>query len=53
MMGEGQTVDVIYLDCANAFDSVNHKFILAKMKSLGLGDVVVQCIEPYFLDVSQ
>ncbi len=47
MMDEGHTVDVIYLDFAKAFDSVNHKFLLAKMKSVGLGDVVVRWIEAY------
>ncbi len=34
MKDEGHTVDVIYLDFAKAFDSVNHRFILAKLKSL-------------------
>ncbi len=33
------------LGFAKAFDSVNHKFRLAKMKSFGLGDVVVRWIE--------
>ncbi len=47
MMDEGHTVDVIYLDFANAFDSVNHGFLLAKMKSFGLSDVVVRWIEAY------
>ncbi len=47
MMDEGHTVDVIYLDFAQAFDSVNHRFLLAKMKSFGLGDVVVRWIEAY------
>ncbi len=37
MMDEGNTVDVIYLDFAKAFDSVNHRFLLTKMKSFGLG----------------
>ncbi len=32
MIDEGHTVDVIYLDFAKAFDSVNHRFLLAKMK---------------------
>ncbi len=41
MMDEGHTVDVIYLDFAKALDSVNHRFILVKIKSFGLGDVVV------------
>ncbi len=36
MMDEGHTVDFIYLDFAKAFDSVHHRFILAKMKPFGL-----------------
>ncbi len=47
MMDEGHTVDVIYLDFAKAFDSANHRFLLAKMKSFGLGDVVVRWIEAH------
>ncbi len=46
-MDEGHTVDVIYLDFANAFDSVHHRFLLSKIKSLGHGDVVVRWIEAY------
>ncbi len=41
-MGEGHTVDVIYLDLANSIDSVNRKFLLAKMKFFGLGDVIAR-----------
>ncbi len=44
---EGHTVDVIYLDFAKAFDSVNHRFLLAKVRSFCLGDVVVRWIEAY------
>ncbi len=47
MMDEGHTVDVIYLDFVRAFDSMNHRFLLAKMKSFGLGDAVVRWIEAY------
>ncbi len=47
MIDEGHAADVIYLDFAKAFDSVNHRFLLAKMKSFGLGDVVVRWIETY------
>ncbi len=47
MMDKGHTVDVIYLDFAKALDSVNHRFLLAKMKSFSLGDVVVNWIEAY------
>ncbi len=42
MVDEGHTVDIIYLDFAKAFDSVNHRFLLAKMNSLGLSDAVVR-----------
>ncbi len=47
MMDEGHTFDVIYLDVAKVFDSVNHRFRLAKMKSFGLGDSVVRWIEAF------
>ncbi len=47
MLNEGHTVDVIYLDFAKAFDSVNHRFLLKKMKSFGLGEVLVRLIETY------
>ncbi len=47
MMDEGHTVDVIFLDFAKAFDSVNHRFLLAKMKSFSLGDDFVRWIEAY------
>ncbi len=42
MMGEGHTIDVIYLDFAKAIDSAYHRFLLAKMNSIGLGDVDVR-----------
>ncbi len=44
MMDDDHTVDIVYLDFSKAFDSVNHKFLLAKMKFFGLGDVVVRWI---------
>ncbi len=36
---------VTYGDFAKPFDSVAHRFLLAKIKSIGLGDVVVRWIE--------
>ncbi len=43
-------VDVIYLDFGKAFDFVNHRFLLTKMKSFGIGDVVVRWIETYLFE---
>ncbi len=45
MMDEDHTVDVIYLNFVKAFDSVNHRFLLAKMEAFGIGGVVVRWIE--------
>ncbi len=42
MMDEGHTVDF-----AMAFDSVKHRFLLAKMRPFGIGDVVVRWTEAY------
>ncbi len=46
-MDEGNTIGVIYFDFAKAFGSAKHRFLMAKMKSFGLGDVAVRWIEIY------
>ncbi len=43
-MDEGYTVDFVYLDFAKAFDSVNHRFLLAKLKSSGIDGAVLNWI---------
>ncbi len=48
IINEGHTFKVIYLDFVKVFDSVNHRFLLAKMMFFGLNDVVVRWIEAYF-----
>ncbi len=40
MLDEGHIAYVINLDFFRTLDYVNHKHLLAKMKSFGLGDVV-------------
>ncbi len=37
-----------YLNFVKGFDSINHRFIKPKMKSLGCGVVIVRWIEAYF-----
>ncbi len=44
LLGEGHTVDIVYLDFANAFDSVNHRFLLAKLKSSDIDGAVLNWI---------
>ncbi len=38
-MVEGHIIHVIYFDFPKVFDSVDHRFVLAKTKSFGSGDV--------------
>ncbi len=41
-MDDKNTADMVYLEFAKAFGSVNHKFLLAKFESFGLRDKVIQ-----------
>ncbi len=42
-LDEGHKVDLIY--CVKTFDSVNHRFLLAKLKSYGIDDAVLNWIK--------
>ncbi len=43
-LDEGDTVDIVYLDFAKAFDSVNHRFLLTKLKYYGIAPSVINWI---------
>ncbi len=47
LLDEGHTVDLVYLDFAKAFDSVNHRFLLAKLKSSGIDGAVLNWFKSY------
>ncbi len=47
LMDDGNTADVVYLYFAKAFDSVNHRFLLAKPELFGLCDKVVRWIRSH------
>ncbi len=49
-MDDGNTADVVYLDFAKVFDSVNHRFFKAKLESFGLCDKVVRCFWSYLTE---
>ena len=44
---DGDTVDVIYLDLAKAFDSVPHMRLLFKLKSLGIDGNILRVIDSF------
>ncbi len=42
LVDSGNTTNAVYLDFAKVFDSVNHRFLLAKVESFGLCENVVR-----------
>ncbi len=40
-------MDLVYLDFAKAFDSVNYRFLLAKLMSSGIDGAVLNWIKSY------
>ncbi len=52
LLGEGHTVDMVYLDFAKAFDSVNHRFLLVKPTSSGIDGAVLNWIKSYLSNLS-
>ena len=46
-MNEKESVDVIFLDFAKAFDKVPHKRLLTKLEAHGLGGKVLRWIEAW------
>uniref|UniRef100_A0A803JLA9 Reverse transcriptase domain-containing protein n=1 Tax=Xenopus tropicalis TaxID=8364 RepID=A0A803JLA9_XENTR len=49
-LDSGDAVDIIYLDFAKAFDTVPHKRLLSKLRSIGLSEAVCTWIENWLQD---
>lgn len=49
-MGEGAQIDTIYTDLKAAFDNVNHRLLLLKMRRLGSSNAFVKWLESYLVD---
>ena len=52
-LNDGKEVDVIYLDYSKAFDKVDHRILLAKMKMYGITGKVYKWIENFLSERSQ
>ncbi len=46
-LDDGDAVDVIYLDCRKAFDTVPHLRLLKKLRAVGIGGDIVKWIESF------
>ncbi|GAB0206926.1 mitochondrial enolase superfamily member 1 [Grus japonensis] len=42
---EGRAVDVLYVDCSKAFDTVSHNILISKLRKCGLDEWTVRRIE--------
>ena len=49
-LDEGQRVEVCYLDFRKAFDSVNHRLLIHKLRSMRLAPNVLRWLEKYLTD---
>ncbi len=47
VLDEGHTLDLVYINFAKAFNSVKHRFLLAKLKSSGINGAVLNWIKSY------
>ena len=52
-LDKGELVDVIYLDFLKAFDSVPHRRLIHKLKSLGVHTQIIQWIENFLTGRTQ
>ena len=53
LVDEGSPVDVIYLDFQKAFDKVPHQRLILKLKSHGIGNIIINWIEQWLTDRKQ
>ena len=45
ILEDGSNADVVYLDFPKAFDKVDHKIVLCKLKKIGIHGKIYQWIE--------
>lgn len=43
----------VYLDLAKAFNTVNHKILLSKLKNIGINEIALKLITSYLYSCSQ
>ncbi len=44
-LGEGSAVNLTYLDFSKAFDSVNHRLLLEKLRGYGIAPIIISWAE--------
>ena len=47
IIDEGDAVDILYLDFSKAFDKVQHKCLIGKMRHLGIGGKILDWVEAW------
>ena len=53
ILDEGDSVDVIYLDLAKAFDTVPHQRLLIKLSGYGIGRRILEWIKQFLIGRKQ
>ena len=52
-LDNGGQVDLVYLHMSKAFDRINHKRLVRKLASSGIGGTLLQWFQSYFTDRRQ
>ena len=50
---KGESVHMVFVDLAKAFDQVDHKVLVAKLAALGLSDVIVRWMTAFLQERRQ
>jgi hypothetical protein len=53
ILDNGGTLDSIYIDFMKVLDKVPHKRMLRKLRSYGLSEQIIKCVEDFLRDRSQ
>ena len=53
LVGDGYSVDTVYLDFSKAFDKVDHSILLSKLKGIGIGGKLGRWIHSFLTDRKQ
>ena len=52
-LSQGVSVDVLYTDFSKAFDKVNHRLLIHKLRAFGIDDLIVRWIQHWLADRKQ